>query len=152
MYTRKYSMEFFVGIFVLIGLLCVGYLTIQLGKMELFSNNGYTVIARFDSTTGLRSGANVEIAGVNAGKVTKIELVNVDGEYYSNVQMRIKNGIKITGDTGAAIKTSGLIGDKFVNLTPGSVEDELTDGGELTETRGSLDIEDLISKYVFGSM
>lgn len=149
MYTKKYSMEFFVGIFVLLGLLCVGYLTIQLGKMELFSNNGYTVVAKFSSTTGLRTGANVEIAGVNVGKVTKIAL---DKDYFSNVHLRIKDGIKLTGDTGAAIKTSGLIGDKFVSLTPGGIEEELTDGGELTETQSAIDIEDLISKYVFGSV
>ena len=142
-------MELFVGIFVLIGLICVGYLTIQLGKMEFFSNSGYTLIAKFSSTTGLRTGANVEIAGVSVGKVTKIEL---DDEYYSNVHMRIRDGIKISGDTGAAIKTSGLIGDKYINLTPGGVEDDLKDGGVLTETQGAIDIEDLISKYVFGSV
>ncbi|MDL2209595.1 outer membrane lipid asymmetry maintenance protein MlaD [Desulfovibrio sp. OttesenSCG-928-O18] len=149
MYSKKYSMEFLVGIFVLIGLLCVGYLTIQLGKMEFFSNSGYTLVATFDSTTGLRSGANVEIAGVSVGKVTKIEL---DEEYNSRVSMRIRDGVKISGDTGAAIKTSGLIGDKYVSLTPGGAEDDLTNGGELTETQGSINIEDLISKYVFGSV
>lgn len=149
MYTKKYSMEFFVGIFVLIGLLCVGYLTIRLGKMELFSNNGYTVLARFSSTTGLRSGANVEIAGVAVGKVVKIEL---DKDYFSNVHMRINKHIKLSGDTGALVKTSGLIGDKFISLTPGGAEADIKDGGKLTETQGSVDIEDLISKYVFGSV
>lgn len=149
MYTKKYSMEFFVGIFVLIGLLCVGYLTIRLGKMELFSKNGYTVLAKFSSTTGLRSGANVEIAGVTIGKVVKIEL---DKDYFSNVHMRINNHVKLSGDTGASVKTSGLIGDKFISLTPGGVEADIKDGGELTETHGSVDIEDLISKYVFGSV
>lgn len=149
MYVKKYSMELFVGVFVLIGLLCVGYLTIRLGKMEFFSNSGYTIIAKFSSTTGLRSGANVEIAGVSVGKVVKIEL---DDEYTSRVSMRIRDGVKISGDTGAAIKTSGLIGDKYVNLTPGGVEDDLKDGDELTETQSAIDIEDLISKYVFGSV
>ena len=149
MYAKKYSMELSVGIFVLIGLICVAYLTIQVGKMELFSNSGYTLVAKFSSTTGLRTGANVEIAGVSIGRVTKIEL---DDEYYSTVHMRIRDGIKVSGDTGAAIKTSGLIGDKFINLTPGGAEDDLTDGGLLTETQGSIDIEDLISKYVFGSV
>lgn len=149
MYAKKYSMEFLVGIFVLIGLLCVGYLTIQLGKMELFSNSGYTLIAKFDSTTGLRAGANVEIAGVSVGKVTKIEL---DGEYNSKVSMRIRDGVKISSDTGASIKTSGLIGDKYVSLTPGGADDYLADKGELTETHAPLDIEELISKYVFGGV
>lgn len=149
MYVKKYSIELFVGVFVLIGLLCVGYLTIRLGKMELFSNNGYTVIAKFSSTTGLRAGANVEIAGVSVGKVAKIEL---DPEYHSLVHIRLRNGVKISGDTGAAIKTSGLIGDKYVNLTPGGAEADLKDGDELTETQSAIDIEELISKYVFGSV
>ncbi len=149
MYAKKYSMEFLVGIFVLIGLLCVGYLTIQLGKMEFFSNKGYTVVAKFSSTTGLRSGANVEIAGVNVGRVVKIEL---DDDYNSLVHLRIRDGIKLSEDSGASIKTSGLIGDKYVSLTPGGLDVYLADGGELTETHAPVDIEELISKYVFGSV
>lgn len=149
MYSKKYSMEFLVGIFVLIGILCVGYLTIRLGKMEFFSKSGYTVVAKFSSATGLRAGANVEIAGVSVGKVTKIEL---DNSYNANVFMRLRDGVKIAGDTGAAVKTSGLIGDKYISLSPGVVEADLVDGGELTETQGAIDIEDLISKYVFGSV
>lgn len=149
MHVKKYTMELFVGVFVLIGLLCVAYLTVQLGKMELFGNSGYTLIAKFSSTTGLRTGANVEIAGVSVGKVTQIAL---DDEYYSNVHIRIRDGVKISGDTGAAVKTSGLIGDKYINLTPGGAEADLVDGDVLTETQGAIDIEDLISKYVFGSV
>lgn len=149
MYAKKYSMELFVGVFVLIGLLCVGYLTVRVGKMELFSNSGYTLVAKFSSTAGLRAGANVEIAGVSVGRVTGIDL---DKEYYSNVHMRIRDGVKIPDDTGAAIKTSGLIGDKYINLTPGGSGDDLTDGDVLTETQSAIDIEDLISKYVFGSV
>ena len=149
MYAKKYSMELFVGVFVLIGLLCAGYLTVRVGKMELFSNSGYTLVAKFSSTAGLRSGANVEIAGVSVGRVTGIDL---DREYYSNVRMRIRDGVKIPEDTGAAIKTSGLIGDKYVNLTPGGSGDDLADGDVLTETQSAIDIEDLISKYVFGSV
>lgn len=149
MYAKKYSMEFLVGIFVLVGLLCVGYLTIQLGKMEFFSSKGYTLIAKFSSTTGLRSGANVEIAGVAVGRVVKIEL---DQDYNSLISLRIRENIKVSEDSGASIKTSGLIGDKYVSLTPGGSSDFLADGGELTETHPPVDIEELISKYVFGSV
>lgn len=149
MNAKKYSAEFFVGIFVAIGLLCVAYLTIQLGKMEFFSQKGYTVIAKFSSTTGLKAGANVVIAGVGVGKVTQISL---DEDFYSNVHMRLDPSIKISDDTGAAIKTSGLIGDKYISLSPGGASDLLGDGDVLTETQSSIDIEDLISKYVFGSV
>ena len=149
MHVQKYSMEFFVGIFVLIGLLCVSYLTIQLGKMEIFSSKGYTLTAKFSTSTGLRSGANVDIAGVNVGRVIKIEL---DQDYYSVVHIRIRDGIKIPDDTGVSIKTNGLIGDKYVSLTPGGASDYLADRGELTETNAPVDIEELISKYVFGGV
>ena len=149
MNSKKYSMELLVGVFVLIGLLCVGYLTIKLGKMELFSDSGYTLVARFASSTGLRAGANVEIAGVGVGKVAKIEL---DDEYYSNVYLRLREGVKIPEDTGAAIKTSGLIGDTYISLSPGGSENILKDGNRLDETQGSVNIVDLIQKYVFGSM
>lgn len=146
---KKYSMELAVGVFVLIGLLCVGYLTVRLGKMDLFSGDGYTLVAKFASTTGLRPGANVEIAGVNVGRVTGIAL---DDEYYADVRLRIRDGIKIPEDSGAAIKTNGLIGDKYVSLSPGGSTTMLANGEQIAETQGSVDLESLIQKYVFGSV
>ncbi len=146
---KKYSIELFVGIFVLIGLLCVAYLTIRLGKMDLFNEKGYTLTAKFASTTGLRSGADVEVAGVSIGKVTKIEL---NPKFESLVHMRIRDGIVLSEDTGASVKTSGLIGDKYISLSPGGLKETLGNNDEITETTGSIDLEALISKYVFGSV
>ncbi len=109
-----------VGIFVLIGLICLGYLTVKLGKMEILGNNTYTVEAQFSSVQGLRNGANVEISGVQVGRVSAIEL---DTETYTaKISMKINNTVALSEDTMAAIKTSGLIGDKFVELTPGGSE------------------------------
>ena len=71
---KKSSIETSVGIFVLIGILCVGYLTIKLGKMELLSDNYYSVYADFNSATGLKGGANVEMAGVKIGQIDNIIL------------------------------------------------------------------------------
>ena len=149
MSVKKYSTEVVVGVFVLIGLLCVTYLTVRLGKMDFFTNDGYTIVAKFSSTTGLKNGAEVEIAGVSVGKVTKIEL---DDAFYSTVSMRINDGVNLAADTGAAIKTSGLIGDKYINLTPGGAEADLKPGAIITNTQAPVDIESLISKYVFGSV
>ena len=146
---KKYSLEFSVGIFVLVGLLCLGYLTVKLGKMEVFSNDGYTVTARFSSTTGLKVGASVEIAGVSVGKVTKIGL---DDRYYSRVELRLDSNVAISDDSIAAVKTSGLIGDKYISLSCGGSSTLLAEGDELTETESSVDIEALISKYVFGGV
>lgn len=146
---KKYSLEFSVGVFVLIGCVCLAYLTVKLGKMEVFSNDGYTVSARFASITGLKTGANVEIAGVAVGKVTGIILGK---DYAARVRLQINKGIELSDDCIASVKTSGLIGDKYISISLGGSETMLADGGEITETESSVDIEALISKYVFGGV
>lgn len=147
---QKYTKETSVGIFVLICLLCVGYLTIKLGKMEVLNNNGYTVFARFSSITGLRSGAEVEIAGVPVGKVGKITLDQDEG--LALVELQIEKDIELSDDVIASVKTSGLIGDKYIKLSPGGSLDTLENGSEITDTESAVDIEELISKYVFGGV
>lgn len=139
-----------VGIFVLIGLVCVGYLTIKLGKMEVFGSSSYTVEAQFSSVSGLRNGANVEISGVQVGHVSAIDL---DPEtFLAKISMKINNNIVLSDDTMASIKTSGLIGDKFVELTPGGSDELLADGSVISDTEPPVDLIALISKYVFGSI
>jgi len=139
-----------VGVFVLIGLLCVGYLTIKLGRMELLSDDGYRVVARFSSVTGLRAGADVEIAGVLVGRVASIELAKDSPA--AVVVLRLQPHLRLPDDTMAAIKTSGLIGDKYVNLAPGGSADMIAQGGEIHETQSVIDIESLIGKFAFGGV
>ena len=146
---KKYSMELIVGVFVFLGLLCVAYLTIRLGKMELFSGKSYAVVAKFGSVSGLKSGADVMISGVSVGKVASIELAP---DFRATVRMNIKQGVELSEDTGASIKTSGLIGDKYILLSPGGASTDLEDGDEITMTQSAIDIESLISNYVFGSV
>ncbi len=139
-----------VGFFVVIGLICVAYLTIKLGKMEIIGDNGYTLNAQFTSVSGLRSGAEVEIAGVKVGRVASISL---DKEQpFANVTLRINQGIDVYDDAIAAIKTSGLIGDKYIDLSPGGGGDKLENDGMITETQPDVDLIALISKYVFGGV
>lgn len=146
----KFSKESIVGFFVLIGLICVGYLTIKLGRMELFTDTGYTVTASFTSVSGLRTGAEVQIAGVPVGRVKAILL---DGKTdRAVVELQLQNEIKLTDDVIASVKTSGLIGDKYISLEPGGAGDPLEAGGEITDTESAVDIEALISKYVFGKV
>ncbi len=139
-----------VGIFMVIGLVCVGYLTIKLGKMEVFGDKGYSISANFGSVSGLRNGANVEIAGVVVGRVTKISIDT--SSYLANVQMQINHGMVLGDDTIASVKTSGLIGDKYIALEPGGSEDLLGEGSVIFDTESAVDIESLISKYVFGGV
>ncbi|MFZ0727897.1 MAG: outer membrane lipid asymmetry maintenance protein MlaD [Desulfobacterales bacterium] len=147
---KKWSVEVAVGLFVLIGIISVGYLTIRLGKMEIIGDNYYTVTARFQSIAGLKTGSEVELAGVPIGKVEDFSL---DQErWMALVRMKILKDIVLSEDVIASIKTAGLIGDKYIKLSPGVSDVPLKPGGMITETESALDIEELISKFVFGKV
>ena len=147
---KKYSMESVAGIFVVIGLLCVGYMTVKLGNVSLFGDDYYPLYARFSSVSGLRTDSPVEIYGLDVGH---IERLTIDKEkQMALVELRIRRDIDVFDDARATIKTSGIIGDRFVNIDPGGGGDILKPGGTITETGSPLDIEDLVSKYVFGDM
>jgi len=147
---NKSSVELGVGIFVLIGLICVGYLTIQLGQMKLLGDDHYFLNARFTSVSGLKAGAQVEIAGVPVGQVESIHLDLKD--QVAMVQLKIQKNIVLTDDVIASVKTEGLIGDKYIKLTPGGSDVILKPGDTITDTESALDIEELISKYAFGKV
>ncbi len=145
---KKSSIETSVGIFMFIGIICVGYLTIHLGKMDWIGNNHYIVHARFVSVSGLKPGASVEMAGVQIGTIESISL-NQERKI-ADVALKIKNDVKLEEDVIASIKTAGLIGDKYVMISPGGSETILKPGELITETESAVDLEDLISKYLFG--
>ena len=145
-----FAKESIVGVFVVLGLICVSYLTIKLGRMEVFDSSGYTVTARFSSVTGLRMGASVEIAGVAVGRVTSIRL---DPEtFMADVDLRINDGVSLSDDVMASVKTSGLIGDKYISIAPGGSDTLLKNGDTITDTEPTLDLESLIGKVVFGGV
>ena len=147
---KKSSVELGVGIFVLIGLICVGYLNIRLGKVQLLDDEHYYLNARFQSVTGLKVGASVEIAGVPVGEVDSISLDHE--EQVARVRLKIKKDVALSDDVIASVKTSGLIGDKYIKLSPGGSDEILKPGDTITETESALDIEELISKYAFGGV
>ena len=147
---KKDSVELGVGIFVLIGILCVGYLTVRLGKMQILGDNYYTLNARFQSVTGLKTGSQVEIAGVQVGQVDSIALDHRD--MVAIIQLKIRKDVQLTDDVIASVKTAGLIGDKYIKLSPGGSGDILKPGDMITDTESALDIEALISKYAFGNI
>ncbi len=146
----KYRVETAVGIFVLIGLACVAYLTIHLGKVEFFGGNTYSVSARFNDVTGLVNGAEVQMAGVTIGHVSAISLRPEDKT--ALVTLQIQNNIPLDEDAIASIKTSGLIGDKYIKISPGGSGEQLAPGSLLTDTESSVDLTDLIGKYIFGGV
>jgi phospholipid/cholesterol/gamma-HCH transport system substrate-binding protein len=143
-------METIVGIFVVIGLLCIGYMTIKLGKLGMFGDDYYILYARFSSVSGLRVDSPVEIEGIEVGRVE--QLVIDQDKQMAVLKLRIQKDIRVYEDAIASIKTSGLIGDKLIKIDPGGGGDILKPGGTITETTSALDIEDLISKYAFGDI
>ena len=147
---KKYSIETAVGIFVLVGLICVGYMTVKLGKISLFGADTYPLYARFASVAGLRVGSSVEVYGIQVGTV---ESLGIDEKRQMGlVDMKINKDIKVYDDGSATIKTSGLIGDKYIKIDPGGAGELLKPGGFITQTSVPADIEDLIGKYAFGSV
>lgn len=146
----RLNIEVLVGLFVLIGIAALAYLSIKLGKLEVLGSSGYTVTAEFDSVGGLKKGASVEIAGVEVGRVTGISLDNE--EYRAVVTMRIRPGVKLQEDAIASIKTKGLIGEKYVAISPGASETLIEDGGKIRETTSPVEIEELLGRYIFGSV
>ena len=146
---KRLNLEFVVGLFLLLGLAAFFYLAIRMGDVGLLRQDNYTVSARFISSSGLKEGAAVELAGVRVGKVRRIVL---DPERYESVvTLDIESGVRITEDTIASVRTAGIIGDKFIKLTPGGMDIYLADGDEIHDTESSLDIEELVSKYIFES-
>lgn len=145
------KLEMTVGIFMLIGMLCLGYISIKLGKMEIMGGNYYAVTAEFDSVSGLKAGARVELAGVEIGKVDRIGLEPKSGDR-AVTYLKIKTGTKITDDVIASVRTSGIIGDKFIKLTPGGSDRFLKNNDKIRETESAIDIEELVSKFIHGKV
>jgi len=141
------KIEFGIGIFMLIGLTCLSYLAVSLGDLEIFGSDYYALDARFASSSGLKKGAFVEVGGVRVGKVGAITLDYAT--YESVVQLKLDPGVELQADAIASIRTEGIIGDKFVKITPGGSEVILKPGDEILETESSINIEELISKYIF---
>lgn len=145
---EKAKLELIVGVFVLVGILCLGYLSIKLGKLELIGGNVYEVVAQFNSASGLKPGSAVEIAGVEVGRVRGITLK----EDRAAVTLAVNDGVKLYTDTIASIKTRGIIGEKFLALSPGGGGDPLKPGDTIRDTESGLDLEELVSQYVHGKV
>lgn len=145
---EKSKLELVVGVFVLIGIISLGYLSIKLGKLEIIGGDLYEVDALFNSASGLKPGATVEIAGVEVGRVKGIHLK----EDRAVVKLAVQNGTKLYTDTIASIKTRGIIGEKFLALSPGGGGDSLKPGDTIRDTESGLDLEELVSQYVHGKV
>lgn len=146
---KKRNIDLYVGIFVLIGCLCIGYLVFGIGKLSLFPGDDYRIHGYFSSASGLKKGARVEMAGVAIGTV---DAIGIDRErLVAKVVFKISNTIEISEDSIASVKTSGIIGEKYIAILPGGADITLEDGDEIYNTESSLDIESLIRKFIFSN-
>jgi phospholipid/cholesterol/gamma-HCH transport system substrate-binding protein len=145
---KRGNLELAVGVFVLLGLACLAYLAVHLGKLEIFGG-GYRVMADFDNISGLKPGAAVEVAGVEVGRVDSIRLTSVDR---AKLVLKMVPGIKIYDDAIASVRTKGIIGDKYVKLSPGSSGKAIPNGGKIRDTESAVEWEELISKYIHGKV
>lgn len=144
---KRFSLEVVVGLFMLIGFASFVYLSVKLGDVKIFNDRTYTVNARFGSVAGLKKGAAVDIAGVSIGRVADIVL-NLE-TYEAMVTMQIQPEVKLQEDCIASIRTSGIIGDRYISILPGGSFDLIADGGEIFETESAINFEELLSKYIF---
>ena len=145
---KRGNLELAVGVFVLVGLACLAYLAVHLGKLELFGG-GYRVMADFDNISGLKPGATVEVAGVEVGRVDSIQLSSGDR---AKLVLKMHPGIKLYDDAIASVRTKGIIGDKYVKLSPGSSGKAIPNGGKIRDTESAVEWEELISKYIHGKV
>ena len=145
---KKFDIEFTVGLFIIAGIICLGYLSIKLGKMEIFGGEGYNVHAFFSDSGGLRTGSAVEIAGVEVGRVKSVSLE----DYQAKIMIHFSQNVKIQEDSIASIKTKGLIGEKYIEISPGGAEEMIQPGGTIRDTQPPVDFEELIARFVFGKV
>jgi phospholipid/cholesterol/gamma-HCH transport system substrate-binding protein len=145
---RRSAVDLGVGVFVLIGLLALGWMSVKLGRVDLFGNRGYVLTADFPTVGGLKAGSTIEIAGVEVGRVDRIVL----HDYQARVFMVIQPQIKLQDDSIASIKTKGLIGERYVRISPGGSDKIIPPNGRIREVEPPVDIEELLSKYIFGKV
>lgn len=147
---KKYSHETVVGVFVVVGLAVVGYMTVKLGNVSFLGDNTYSLYGEFTTISGLREGNPVEIFGMEVGQVGGFRMDQEN--QFVVVEMKINQGVKVYDDAMAAIKTAGLIGDKYVSIDPGGSGDVLESGDTILDTQAPTDLGDLIGKYAFGDV
>jgi phospholipid/cholesterol/gamma-HCH transport system substrate-binding protein len=145
---KRSAVDLGVGVFVLIGLVALGWMSVKLGRVDLLGNRGYVVSADFPTVGGLKAGSTIEIAGVEVGRVDRIVL----RDYQAHVIMLIQPGVKLQDDSIASIKTKGLIGERYVRISPGGSDKLIPPNGRIREVEPPVDIEELLSKYIFGKV
>ena len=145
---KRFNLEVTVGLFVILGILALGYLSIKLGQLQLGGGDTYTLTAVFPTVAGLKLAATVEIAGVSIGQVAAIHLE----DFEAVVTMRLDDKVRLQEDAIASIRTQGLIGEKYIRLSPGGSGRLIPPGGRIREVETPVDFEDLVGRFIQGKI
>jgi phospholipid/cholesterol/gamma-HCH transport system substrate-binding protein len=145
---KKVDFDLISGVFVFFFLAFLAYYSVKLGNLELFGKDHYGICALFDSVSGLEKRAEVEVSGVNVGKVNDITFDQKSGE--AKVCMDIDKRIKLQDGVIASVRTDGLVGSKFISLSQGDSNKTVPPGGNIVDTESSVDFEKLIYKFLQG--
>lgn len=141
---KTFTVEFLVGMFAIAGLAAFAYVAVNIAGMKILQSGYYRVIAEFDNISGLKLGAPVEIAGVQIGQVEEIDLKSTN----ALVTLTIEDNVTLRADDIASIRTKGIIGDKYVKISPGASSDNIVAGGQIQDTESTVDLEDVIGKLI----
>ena len=138
------SADFWVGLFVIAGMLALSYLAVNIAGIQLSGAGHYNVSAQFIDIAGLKLRAPVEVAGVRIGQVDRISLNGTD----ALVNLQIRNEFSLRDDDIAQIRTKGIIGDKYIKISPGASDMTIESGGRIFDTESSVDFEDIIGRFI----
>jgi len=147
---KNYIVDALVGMFLILGFAAMGWLALQLGEVPwLSSGRTYLLNAEFSNISGVKTGADIQVAGVKIGTVKELSL---NEDEYANVVMQIDRSVNVPKDSIASVKSKGIIGDKFIQISLGGDEEMFKEGETITDTESAVDLESLISKFAFGQV
>lgn len=142
---QKNILETLMGAIVL--LVAGGFLVFAYKGSQMHVESGYTVSGRFSDISGIGLGSDVRVGGIKVGVVSDLALDH--NSYEAVVSMQIGRSTKLPKDSSASVVSSGLLGEKYIQLTPGGEEDMLSDGGRIEFTQSAVNLEELIGKFMF---
>lgn len=147
---NKTFLDVFVGLFLVVGFVAMGWLAFELGEVPwLTGSKTYPLMAEFDNISGVKSGADIQVAGVKVGTVGELAL---NDDAVAVITMQINRSVEIPVDSIASVKSQGIIGDKFIQISLGGDEKIFKQNEVIRDTESAVDIESLISKFAFGQV
>jgi phospholipid/cholesterol/gamma-HCH transport system substrate-binding protein len=141
--------ELLVGFLLLCGIAVLVYISLNLGQISFGASEGYAVQAEFTNAGGLQDGAAVELAGVQVGRVEKVQLTE---DYRAHVTIHLQPTVVLKEDAKAAIKSAGLIGERYIEILPGTAANQIAPDGYIRHTESPVDIQEIIQKFIFGNV